>query len=234
MKDYESGHLAINFWSEEDRPREKLLHKGKSALTNAELIAIIIGSGSRNESAVSLAQKILNSVDNNLDRLGKLDVSDLKKFHGIGEAKAISIVSAVEIGLRRQMTAPEEKPVVRGSRAAYDLLGPTLSELPHEEFWILILNRAAKVLARLPMTKGGTSGTVVDSKMIFKKVLEHPGATSIILCHNHPSGNPNPSPADIALTKKLIAAGQVLDIRVLDHIIVAGRTYYSFGDEGMI
>ena len=232
MHDYTKNHLAINQWAEEDRPREKLLHKGKSALTDAELIAIIIGSGSRSESAVSLSKRILSSTENDLNRLGKCSIADLMKFKGIGEAKAISIAAAVELGARRQMTAVRVKPTIRSSRDAYNLLGHTLTDLPHEEFWMLILNRASKVLAKVQMSVGGTSGTIMDAKLIFKRVLEQPGATSLILCHNHPSGNPNPSPSDVTLTKKLTEAGKVLDIRVLDHLIIAGSGYYSFGDEG--
>jgi len=226
--------LPINVWAEEDRPREKLLHKGKSALTDAELIAIIINSGSRDESAVSLSKRILNSAENNLDNLGKRSIAELMKFKGIGEAKAISIAAAVELGRRRQMTAPQERPKITSSRAAYNLLGPLLMDLPHEEFWMLILNRASKVVARAQMSIGGVSGTIMDAKMIFKRVLDEPGATSIILCHNHPSGNLQPSPSDISLTKKLVFAGNALDIKVLDHLIIAGNGYFSFGDEGMI
>ncbi len=232
MQDYTKEHLTINAWAEEDRPREKLLHRGKSALTDAELIAIIIGIGSPGETAVSLAKRILDSAENNLHELGKRSIAELMKFKGIGEAKAISIAAAVELGARRQMTAVRVKPVIRSSRDAYNILGPTLADLPHEEFWMLILNRASKVLARAQMSVGGTSGTIMDAKLIFKRVLDQPGATSLILCHNHPSGNLNPSPSDVTLTKKLTEAGKVLDIRVLDHIIVGGNGYYSFGDEG--
>lgn len=234
MKNYTEGNLPINIWAEEDRPREKLLHKGKSALTDAELIAIIINSGSRDESAVSLSKRILKSAENNLDNLGKRSIAELMKFKGIGEAKAISIAAAVELGRRRQLTAPQERPQITSSRAAYNLLGPLLMDLAHEEFWMLILNRASKVLARAQMSIGGVSGTIMDAKMIFKRVLNEPSATSIILCHNHPSGNLKPSSSDISLTKKLVLAGNALDIKVLDHLIIAGNSYFSFGDEGMI
>ncbi|MGK0366197.1 MAG: DNA repair protein RadC [Saprospiraceae bacterium] len=234
MKDYSDVQHPITAWAEEDRPREKMLQKGKNALTDAELIAIIIGSGSRKESAVSLSKRILSSASNNLDELGKRSISELMKFNGIGEAKAISIAAAVELGRRRQMTAPQDKPQITSSRAAYNLLGPLLMDLPHEEFWILILNRASKVIARAQMSIGGVSGTIMDSKMIFKRVLDEPGATSLILCHNHPSANIQPSPSDIELTKKLVFAGKALDIKVLDHLIIGGQDYFSFGDEGMI
>jgi DNA repair protein RadC len=234
MKDYTDVQHPITAWAEEDRPREKLLVKGKNALSDSELIAIIIGSGSRKESAVSLSKRILSSANNNLDELGKRSISELMKFNGIGEAKAISIAAAVELGRRRQMTTPQEKPQITSSRAAYNLLGPLLMDLPHEEFWILILNRASRVIARVQMSIGGVSGTIMDSKMIFKRVLDEPGATSLILCHNHPSANIQPSPSDIQLTKKLVFAGKALDIKVLDHLIIGGHDYFSFGDEGMI
>ena len=234
MKDYTDIQHPITAWAEEDRPREKLLQKGKNALTDAELIAIIIGGGSRKETAVGLSKRILSSVGNNLEELGKRSIAELMTFHGIGEAKAISIAAAVELGRRRQMTAPQDKPQITSSRAAYNLLGPLLMDLPHEEFWILILNRASRVIARVQMSVGGVSGTIMDSKMVFKRVLGEPGATSVILCHNHPSTNIQPSPADIQLTKKLVFAGKALDIKVLDHLIIGGHDYFSFGDEGMI
>jgi len=234
MKNYTKVQHPITAWAEEDRPREKLLKKGKNALSDAELIAIIIGSGSRKESAVSLSKRILSSASNNLDELGKRGISELMKFNGIGEAKAIAIAAAVELGRRRQMTTPQDKPQITSSRAAYNLLGPLLMDLPHEEFWILILNRASRVIARVQMSIGGVSGTIMDSKMIFKRVLDEPGATALILCHNHPSANIQPSPADIQLTKKLVLAGKSLDIKVLDHLIIGGHDYFSFGDEGMI
>ena len=232
MQNYPEDYIPITAWAEEDRPREKLLLKGKHTLSDAELLAIIIGSGSRSESAVSLSQRILRAVSNNLDELSKCSISELQKFKGIGEAKAISIVAAAELGRRRQMTSPVDKPQVRSSRDAYNLLGPMLMDLPHEEFWMLIMNRASKVLSRTQMSVGGVSGTVMDAKLIFKRVLDTPGATSLILCHNHPSGNATPSASDIELTKKIVSAGKALDISVLDHLIIAGRTYYSFGDEG--
>lgn len=232
MQNYSENFLPISAWSEADRPREKLLIKGKHSLSDAELLAIILGSGSRAESAVSLAQRILNSVDNNLDNLSRCSIGDLIKFKGVGEAKAIAVTAAAELGRRRQMTAPQEKPKITSSRLAYNLLGPTLMDLPHEEFWILILNRGARVISRVQLGIGGTSGTIMDAKIVFRKVLETPGATSVILCHNHPSGNAQPSPSDITLTRRLTEGGKLIDITVLDHIIVAGRTYYSFGDEG--
>lgn len=234
MSKQTENYIPITAWAEEDRPREKLLLKGKHSLSDAELLAIIIGSGSRSESAVALSKRILKSVDNDLNELSKCSISQLQKFKGIGEAKAIAIAAAAELGRRRQSTAPTEKPTIRSSQDAYKLLGPLLMDLPHEEFWMLILNRAARVLNRSQMSVGGVSGTVMDAKIIFKKVLETPSATSIILCHNHPSGNLSPSQSDIQLTKKLVTAGKALDIHVLDHLIIAGSKYYSFADEGSL
>jgi len=232
MQEYESK-LSIKSWAEADRPREKLLAKGKSALSEAELIAILIGSGNTEESAVELSKKILNSVDNNLVELGKLDVNALCKFKGIGEAKAISIISALELGRRRnEQTTPERESITK-SRQAFNLLHPILADLPHEEFWLIFLNRANKVIKKHPVSKGGVAGTVVDAKMIFKPAVEYL-ASSVILCHNHPSGNRTPSQEDIALTRKIKEAGRALDISIHDHIIIANDTYYSFADEGLI
>jgi DNA repair protein RadC len=233
MPDYPTTHLGIKSWAEEDRPREKLLHKGKGSLSNAELLAIILGSGNRNETAVGLAQRILQSADNNLNELGKRNLSELQKFRGVGEAKAISIIAAMEIGRRRQLSDVKERPHVSSSKNAYEAIAPLIADLPHEEFWILHLNRANRILGRERISSGGTAGTVVDAKIIFRKALEG-FASSIILCHNHPSGSLFPSQADLMLTTKLVKAGKLLDISVLDHIIVAGKDYYSFADEDKI
>ncbi len=233
MENYHSPGIGIKSWAEEDRPREKLLLKGKQNLTDAELLAIIIGSGSRNETAVDLAKRLLISVDNNLEKLARLSVRDLMVFKGIGEAKAISMAAVMELGRRRQLTDVKTKPQLRSSRDAYDLLGPVLADLNHEEFWILLLNRANRIISREQISKGGTSGTVVDAKIVFRKALEKQ-ASSIILCHNHPSGNLRASQADLALTKKLVAAGNQLDVMVLDHLIVTQSGYLSFADEGMM
>lgn len=232
MQEYESK-LSIKSWAEADRPREKLLAKGKSALSEAELIAILIGSGNTEESAVELSKKILNSVENNLVELGKLDVNALCKFKGIGEAKAISIIAALELGRRRNEQTTPERESITSSRQAFNLLHPILADLPHEEFWLIFLNRANKVIKKHPVSKGGVSGTVVDAKMIFKPAVEYL-ASSVILCHNHPSGNRTPSQEDIALTRKIKEAGRALDISIHDHIIIANDTYYSFADEGLI
>ncbi|MCG3166490.1 MAG: hypothetical protein POELPBGB_02269 [Bacteroidia bacterium] len=232
MQQYENK-LSIKSWAEADRPREKLLLKGKSSLSEAELMAILIGSGNTEESAVELSKRILNSVENNLVELGKLDVNDLSKFKGIGEAKAISIIAALELGRRRNEQTTPERESITSSRQAFNLMHPLLADLPHEEFWLIFLNRANKVIKKQAISKGGVSGTVVDAKMVFKPAVENL-ASSLILCHNHPSGNRVPSQEDIVLTRKIKDAGRSLDISVHDHIIIANDTYYSFADEGLL
>ncbi len=232
MMDLEKN-ITIRSWAEEDRPREKLLLKGRKYLSNAELIAIIIGSGSRNESAVELSKKILASVNNDLFALGKLSIKDLQKFKGIGEAKAISIMACLELGSRRKNTEVVEKPKISSSKEAYQELKDLFYELDHEQFWILLLSRANRIIIKKQISAGGVSGTVVDSKIIFKTALEHL-ASGIILFHNHPSGNLKPSRADIEITKKLMAAGKHLDINVLDHIIISDSGYVSLVDEGFV
>ncbi|NCP44886.1 MAG: JAB domain-containing protein [Flavobacteriales bacterium] len=225
--------LNIKAWAEEDRPREKLLSKGKGALSDAELIAILISSGSRNETAVELSKRILSSIGNDLNKLGKLSISDLKQFKGIGEAKAISIVAALELGRRRKDTDGEEKKAINSSKDAYNTVIDVLSDLPHEEFWVLYLNRKNCVIKRNNISKGGLAGTVADAKIIFKEAINQL-ASSIILCHNHPSGNLQPSQADIQLTKKMKETGLIMDVPVIDHIIVGDGKYFSFADEGLI
>lgn len=233
MEDLKYTNLNILKWAEEDRPREKLLLKGKSALSDAELIGILIGSGTRSLSAVDLSRLILKEVNNNLNALAKMNVQDLKKFKGIGEAKAVSIVSALELGRRRKESEPEKFPAISCSKDVYELIKADLLDQPHEEFWVLLLNRANKVMKKRPVSIGGISGTVADPKIIFKIALEH-GASAIILVHNHPSGNTKPSEADVRLTKKLKEAGVLLEIPVLDHIIFTDITYLSFADEGIL
>ncbi|MCO6359911.1 RadC family protein [Roseivirga pacifica] len=225
--------LKILSWAEEDRPREKLLLKGRTNLSDAELIAILIGSGSSELSAVELSKKILSSVSNNLNALAKLSVKDLTQFKGIGEAKAIAIVSALEIGRRRNQSAPVERVKITGSKTAYDLIRPDLIDQPIEQFWVLMLARNNTVLHKRCVSTGGVSGTVADPKIIFKKALEDL-ASGVILIHNHPSGNLKPSQADIKLTNKLSEAGKLLEIPVIDHIIFTEHGYYSFADEGML
>lgn len=230
---YQLPTMTIKAWAEADRPREKLLLKGKHSLSDAELIAILLGSGSRQQTAVGLAKSILQSVDNNLFELGKCSIKDLKKFNGVGEAKAISIAAALELGRRRQLSDIKTRPQVRCSEDSYKAIAPLLMDLPHEEFWVLLLSRRSEVIGRVQISQGGVSGTVVDAKMIFGPALEVK-ASSIILCHNHPSGNPNPSQADKSLTAKLVKAGESLDIFVLDHLIIAAGSYYSFADNSII
>ena len=227
---YVLPHLGIKSWAEEDRPREKLVQKGKASLSDAELLAILIGSGSQSETAVSLAQRILNTVEHNLMELGKQSLAELQKFKGVGEAKAITIIAAMELGRRRQLSKIKQRPQVSSSRDAFEAIAPLIMDLGHEEFWILNLNRANGIIGRERISSGGMTGTVVDPKIVFQRALENQ-ACAIILCHNHPSGSLFPSQADLNLTKKLVKAGEVLDIMVLDHIIVAGSGYFSFADE---
>lgn len=226
-------YKPINQWAEDDRPREKFLLKGKSTLSDSELLAILIGSGSRNESAVQLCQRILASTNNNLNLLGKVSVQQLIQFKGIGEAKAISIAAALELGRRRRDEETVELLKITSSKAVFQLMQPIIGELPHEEFWVLYLNNANKIIYKSQISKGGLTGTVVDSRVVFKLALEH-NATAVILSHNHPSGKLQASQPDIQLTKALQQAGKSLEIQVLDHIIVTEKDYFSFADEGML
>ena len=225
--------LGIKLWAEADRPREKMLLNGRRHLTDAELIAILIGSGNRNESAVDLSKRILAFYGNDLDNLGKASISDLSKFKGIGEAKAISVIAGLELGRRRKELGNNETQKINSSKDAFEILFPIFSDLNHEEFWILILNRANCVISKQLISKGGMAGTVADPKIIFKVSLEQNGA-GLILAHNHPSGNLKPSQQDLSITKKLVEAGQMLDLPVLDHLIFSNNLFYSFGDEGLI
>lgn len=225
-------NFSIKNWAEDDKPREKLMLKGKMALSDAELIAILIGSGSRNESAVGLSKRILSSVDNNLNALGKLSLKQLMEFKGIGEAKAITIVAALELGRRRRAEEAIELQKITSSKAVFKIMQPIIGELPHEEFWVLYLNNSNKVIYKSQLSKGGITGTVVDLRLIFKTALEQ-GAISIILTHNHPSGKLMASEADKDITKKLKVAGEQLDIKILDHIIITETGYFSFQDEGI-
>jgi len=223
--------FAITAWAEEDRPREKMLLKGKHSLSDAELIAILLGSGTPGESAVALAQRILSSVDQNLHELGKRSLTDLQRFKGIGEAKAITVAAALELGRRRQLSDLRERPRISCSRDAFNLIAPLLSDLHHEECWVLLLNKANEVMTRERLSTGGMSGTVVDVKMLFKAALDA-RAAGVIAVHNHPSGSLQPSQADVELTRRLKKGGEVLDLPLLDHLIVSERGYYSFADEG--
>jgi DNA repair protein RadC len=228
----ETSFFPITNWSEDDKPREKLMLKGKSVLSDAELIAILIGSGSRNESAVDLSKRILASVEHNLNALGKLSIAQLINFKGIGEAKAISIIAAMELGRRRRNEDVIELTKITSSKAVFEVMQPIIGELPHEEFWVLFLNNSNKILFKTQLSKGGMTGTVVDVRIVFKIAFEQ-NATAIILTHNHPSGKLLASDADIQITKKIKTAGQQLDIPILDHIIITETGYYSFVDEGI-
>jgi DNA repair protein RadC len=232
MLDYQPATKILS-WAEEDRPREKLLLKGKAALSDAELLAILLGSGTVSVSAVELGKQILGSVENNLNSLAKLSVKDLERFKGIGEAKAITIVAALELGRRRKEAELPQKQQITSSKAVFNLMQSHLMDLMHEEFWVILLNRANIVIKKVQISTGGLSGTVADPKLIFKTALEHL-ASSVILVHNHPSGNLKPSQADKDLTQKLKQAGQLLEIPVLDHIIIAEKHYFSFADEGIL
>ncbi len=229
----EDKFLTIKSWSPEDRPREKLLLKGKSTLSDAELIAILLSTGTKTMSAVDLAKKVLQHTGNNLHELAKLSVKELMKTKGIGEAKAITIVAALELGRRRKDVEPDEKFKILSSKDVYECLKSDLLDLPHEEFWVLLLNRANRVIKKNQISQGGVAGTVADPKIIFKMALEEL-ASGIILAHNHPSGNLTASQADIDLTKKLKESGNMLEIQVLDHLIIAGQKYFSFADEGLL
>jgi len=229
----ENKNLSIKNWAEEDKPREKLLLKGKESLSNADLIAILIGSGTVDETAVDVGKKILSLSKNNLNELGKLTINDFKKIKGIGEAKAIAIVAALELGRRRKQSEALQRPQLTSSKSAFELFQPILGDLPHEEFWALYLNKSNKMIELFKVSQGGVAGTVIDVKIIMKRGLELL-ANSIILCHNHPSGNKTPSTQDKAITLKIAEAGKLIDMPVLDHIIVANDIYFSFADEGII
>ena len=228
-----SKHFSIKDWSEEDRPREKLLAKGKEGLTNAELLAILIGSGNTEESAVALCRRMLADTNNDLNGLSKLSVIQLKRYKGIGEAKAISIVAALEIGRRKREFSKEELNKIESSESVFKLMQPILGDLPHEEFWVLYLNNSNKVLFKQQLSKGGITGTLVDVRLLVKKAIEL-NSVAIILVHNHPSGTLKVSEADKQITKKIKIASSSLDIKLLDHLIITEQAYVSFADEGLI
>ncbi|ALJ06147.1 hypothetical protein APS56_13860 [Pseudalgibacter alginicilyticus] len=225
--------FSIKNWSHNDQPREKLRDKGKEALSDAELVAILIGSGNRNESAVALCKRILASVDNNLSDLGKLSLKQLMTFKGVGEAKAISIAAALELGRRRRGEEALKKKKITSSTSVFELMQPIIGELEHEEFWIIYLNNSNKVIQKRQLSKGGITGTLVDVRLVLKSALEL-GATGLILVHNHPSGTLIASEADKLLTNKLKVAAESLDIKVLDHLIVTEKAYFSFADENIL
>lgn len=233
MTEKYSNTRKIKSWAEDDRPREKLMLKGKSALSDAELLAIIMGSGNKEESAVDLAKRMLNDVNNNWHELSRLSIGQLTNYKGIGEAKAISIITTLEIGNRKSLQFALEKPKISNSQEVVNLLRPYLADLNIEEFWVIFLNQANKVIAIEPVSTGGISYTLADPRVIFRNALEK-FATAVIVAHNHPSGNPKPSNQDIQLTKKLVGCGKVLDILVLDHLIVTQTEYYSFKDQNLM
>jgi len=225
--------LKITDWAAGDRPREKLIEKGTSSLSDAELLGILISSGTKDKSAVDLGRELLCMANNNLNNLAKLSVSDLRKLHGIGPARAVTITAALELGRRRKMAEVQDTIQIRASKDVADIFQPLLSDLSHEEFWILYLNRSNKVISRMKLSQGGVSGTVTDVRIVMKKAVELL-ASGIILCHNHPSGNLNPSDADSKITQKIKEAGSFMDIQLLDHLIISDKDYYSFADNGLI
>jgi DNA repair protein RadC len=228
-----ANRTPIHQWAEDDRPREKLLQKGRASLSDAELLAILINSGTTKYSAVELGRMVLQQAQNDLNQLGKLSIKDLTKVPGIGEARAITLIAALELGRRRKEQLRPEKITITSSADSYEVLRPYLLDVPYEEFWVLLLNRANHVMRVDKVSQGGVAGTVADPKIIFKQALEHL-ASSIILAHNHPSGNRRPSQADITLTRKLRDAGTLLDLPILDHLIFTDDGYYSFADEGIL
>lgn len=225
--------LKITDWAAEDRPREKLIQKGTSALSDAELLAILINSGTKHKSALDLGRELLGMVNNNLNNLGKLSIADLEKLNGIGPARAVTIAAALELGRRRKLTEVQDVVQIKCSKNVADIFQPLLSDLAHEEFWILFLNRSNKVINRMKLSQGGLSGTVTDVRIVMKKAIEYL-ASGIIICHNHPSGNLNPSDSDNKITQKIKEAGILMDIQLLDHLIIAERDYYSFADNGLL
>lgn len=232
-KEYTSGSRKILNWAEEDRPREKMLQKGRNALTDAELLAILLGSGTVSESAVDVAKKLLSGVNNNLHELARLSVADLMKVRGIGTAKAITLIAALELGRRKRDETARRRNPITSSLQVYEEIRQYLQDQPHEEFWVLLLNRSNEVIRPVQISKGGISGTVVDARIVFKQALDQL-ASSVILIHNHPSGALKPSEADRAITRQLVEAGKLLSIPILDHLIFSDLGYFSFADEGIL
>jgi len=225
--------LKITDWAVEDRPRERLWTKGPSSLSDAELIGILIGSGTRNRSAVDLAHELLAMAGNSLCELGRLSAGEIRKIRGLGDAKAVIISAALELGRRRKMAEANENPQIRSSADVFNIISPLMEDLPHEEFWILFLNRANRVTGRMKISQGGVSGTVTDVRIVMKKAIETL-ASGLVICHNHPSGNNSPSDSDIRITQKIKEAGALMDIQLLDHLIITGKDYYSFADNGAL
>lgn len=228
-----TNKIPMRDWSADDKPREKLMYKGKQVLSDAELLAILIGTGNKSESALEVCQKILKHNNNQLTLLLRQSIHQLMQFKGIGQAKAITIVAALELAKRLQLSVTKEVTKITCSRDVFKLMHPIIGDLPHEEFWFLLLNNSNKIIYRLQLSKGGLTQTIVDIRMLFKTALEHL-ATSLILMHNHPSGQLNPSAADIAITDKIKEAGNTIDIKLLDHVIITQDGYFSFADEGIL
>ncbi len=233
MKKYPQLRQSIKCWAEEERPREKLFLRGAQHLSNAELLAILIGSGTREHSALDLARELLRQNNGKLDALGRCRPADLMRQKGIGQAKAVTITAALELGRRRQLQPTKQRPAVKTSEEAYKLLAPLMQDVKREVFYALALNRACKLLAKIPVSEGGLHATVVDPRVLFQKALDH-GANYLILAHNHPSGTLEPSHSDIKLTQKLKAAGELLDIFIVDHLIITSEGYYSFSDKNLM
>lgn len=227
-----TDYISIKNWANDDKPREKLAQQGRTSLSNTELIAILISNGTKNKSALDLAREILQLADNDLNKLSKMSVADFCKINGVGPAKAISLIAAIELGGRRKK-ATQLSDIIKSSRDAYHFFQPLLQDKNYEEFWVLLLSKNHSIIKPYQVSDGGISHTVVDPKRVFKAALEH-NTSSLVLCHNHPSGNLNPSKADIKLTHKLIQASKTLDIQILDHIIVSNTGYFSFADEGKL
>lgn len=225
--------LKITDWAVADRPREKLIRNGTASLSDAELLAILISSGTKEKSALDLGRELLGTVNNNLNALGKLTIADLKKLNGIGDARAVTIAAALELGRRRKLAEMPDVIQIKCSKDVADIFQPLLSDLAHEEFWILFLNRSNKVIDRMKLSQGGISGTVTDVRLVMKKAIEYL-ASGIIVCHNHPSGNLNPSESDSKITSKIKEAGNLMDIQLLDHLIISDKDYYSFADNGLL
>jgi len=225
--------LKITDWAEEDRPREKFVAKGTASLSDAELIGILISSGIRKKSAVDIGRELLQLAGNNLNNLGKFTIADLTRISGIGPAKAVTIAAALELGRRRKLADAETVQQIKCSKDVADIFQPILADLPYEEFWILFLNRSNKIIGRMKLSQGGISGTVTDVRMVMKKAIEYL-ASGIVVCHNHPSGNLNPSESDSKITRKIKEAGDLMDIQLLDHLIISEKDYYSFADNGAL
>ena len=231
--DNTNGRLRIKEWAEEDRPREKMLLKGVSSLSDAELIAILIGSGNSDETSVQLSQRILNNASNNLNTLGKLSIKELMVYKGIGKAKAVTVAAAMELGRRKSVAEPVKRDAIRSSNDAFQIFYPMLCDIPHEELWVALISRAGKVIEKVKISQGGIGETSADLRFIMKAAINST-CHGVILCHNHPSGNTQPSPQDDTLTSRLGKATQLMNIQLLDHIIISDKYYYSYADEGRL